>query len=140
MQSTINNLNGDYITRDKYIFGEYNINKYCGGVRRFNCRRATLQHLVANNFGDEEECQNYSPSIKEFLDITEGFEEEDISFQCYAVSPKRDDYRITVEGVSIKIDDKDYDSLCSLVSHFRSADEFSLEHGHDKLSIYAWWD
>jgi hypothetical protein len=139
MTLTINTLNGDYLTRDFIIFGEYDEKKYLGGIRNFTCHLELLKKLVDCNFAAIDECQNYSPSIKDFLDVAENMT-SDVLFECYAVSPERDDYRITVEGVSVIIKDSNYKDLTLFIESFHDSDEFSIEHIDSEYHLRAWWD
>ena len=126
------------ITRDEMIFGKYEPEKYSGGCRRFTCDRTLLKKLVENGYADPREQQNESPTIKEFIEYTEDF--EDAEFECYAISPKRIDCRITVEGIDIKVHEDEYDKVSYLVETFRWADEFSFEHIRHDYYLHAWWD
>lgn len=136
---TINTLNGDYNLREQIIFGEdYNKQNYFGGCRNFSCDRATLEKLLENNFIDPHECQNSGPYVEDFLAYTEGI--DGVEYECYAISPERGDYRVTIEGIDLILPDTDYGNLSMIVESFHSADEFSFQHvGHTYL-IHAWWD
>ena len=131
-------MNKDYKTRDKIIFGEYNPNSYFGGCCRFTCSKEVMQTLIDNDYIDPNECQNYSPTTKEFMEYVENF--DDVRFNCYAISPERSDYRITIEGLDIEVKDDDYDNISYLVETFRYADEFGFEHNGDSFFLHAWWD
>lgn len=131
-------MNKDYNRRDFIIFGEYDPSTYWGGCKRFTCTKDTMQQLIAEDFIDLDECQNDSPTTNEFMEYTEDF--EDVIFNCYAISPDRGDYRITIEGLDIEVADSDYDKITMLVENFRYADEFSFEHVPDAYCLHAWWD
>lgn len=131
-------MNKDYKLRDKIIFGEYDPKSYLCGCKNFHCSYETMKELVANDFIDMNECQNYSPYTKEFMEILDGI--PSVEFIAYAVSPERDDYRITIEGVDVEIDDTDYDTVSLLVESFHTADEFNFQHDGDKYYLHAWWD
>lgn len=137
--NTINELNGDFFERDKIIFGEYEENKYLGGIRRFECSLDVLKELVEKNYAAEDECQNCSPYIKDFIELAEE-SDLDIEFECYAVSPARDDYRVTVEGMDVVIPDTDFDNITYYVESLHFADEFSFEHRGSNYYLHAWWD
>lgn len=132
-------LNGDYITRDKLIFGGYDEAKYFGGLRSFRCCRDLMKTLIEENFASTREMQNCSPTIGEFMEITED-SDCDITFICYAISPERDDYRISIEGIDIVIPDSDFDSVSYFVESFHGADEFSFQHEESNYYLHAWWD
>ena len=131
-------MNKNYKRRDEIIFGAYKKEKYSGGVRRFNCSRETILNLLEEDFISPDECQNCSPYVKDFVEYTEGIDET--KFECYAVSPDRDDYRVSIEGVDFIIPDTDYDKVTMAVDISRSADEFSFEHAKTNYYIHAWWD
>jgi hypothetical protein len=131
-------MNNNYILRDTIIFGKYEPESYLGGCKRFTCSRDTILKLLELDFIDPEECQNCSPTTKEFIECTEDF--KDALFNCYAISDKRDDYRITIEGLDIEVQDDEYDKISYLVETFHYADEFSFEHNGDSYFLHAWWD
>lgn len=131
-------LNRDIIRRDKLIFGGYDQSKNCGGVRHFECNVDLMNQLIKEGFADPDECQNDSPSIKDFMDTVNG--DESVEFECYAVDINRDDYRITIEGIRAYIPDTDYDRINLYVEQFRYADEFTFEHMDDCFYLRAWWD
>ena len=131
-------VNRDHIRRDNIIFGEYNPDSYFGGCRRFSCSKETVQQLLDEGFIDPSECQNCSPTTSEFMEYVRDF--DDVTFECYAISPDRNDYRITIEGVDIEIPDNNYDLISYAVETFHYADEFSFNHGSGCYFLHAWWD
>jgi hypothetical protein len=137
---TLNDLNADVKRRDEIIFGSYNPDKYIGGIRRCVCGIAMIKELLAENFIDENETQNESPSVKDFLEYVSDLKTDNIEFLCYAVSDSRCDYRITIEGVDIVIPDTYYDDISIAVELFRYADEFTFEHAWNNFYLHAWWD
>ncbi len=134
----LNHLNENYKRRDEIIFGEYDEKKYLGGIRNFHCPRETIIGLLNEGFIDPDECQNYSPFVKDFLEYTKDL--NNVEFECYAVSPKRDDYRVSIEGVTVVMHDTDFDNVSRLVETFHGADEFSFEHVQNDYYLHAWWD
>ena len=131
-------MNKDYAERDKIIFGKYEPDSYFGGCRRFTCSKEIMQELIEKNFIELYECQNYSPSTKEFMEYIENI--DDVRLNCYAISPLRNDYRITIEGLDVEVADDNYDMISYLVETFHYADEFSFEHNGDSYFLHAWWD
>ena len=131
-------MNKDYKARDEIIFGKYDPNSYFGGCKRFSCSKETIQTLIDNDFIDLEECQNCSPTTKEFMEYVNDL--NDVIFNCYAISPNRDDYRVTIEGLDVEVKDDDYDNISYLVETFHYADEFGFEHNGDSFFLHAWWD
>ena len=136
-------MNKNYNKRDNIIFGEnYNKEKYLGGVRYFEqMTRKTLKQLLADGFIESDECQNCSPTTEEFLKETEGFDDY-VLFEGYTVSPERDDYRITIDAVIIKIPYHEHDALSRFVEAYQGADEFSLSPDNSQKTyiLRAWWD
>ena len=126
-------FNKDAKTRDEMIFGEYDESKYMGGVRRFEGMSLDLlKELMGKGYVDPEESQNNSPTIEEFIDYAEAW--GGYVFDGYVVSPKRDDYRVSVETIS-KEGPVYTDELKAFINEFRFADEFYIDG-----SLYAWWD
>ena len=134
-------MNKDVKRRDEIIFGKYDETKYSGGLRSFTCTREVIEKLIEEDFIDLEECQNYSPTTQEFMDMTDPESGvTNVEFQCYAISPDRNDYRVTIEGVDVEIQDNDFDSLTNVINAFRSADEFNIGHYAPSFFVHAWWD
>ena len=131
-------MNKDYTRRDTLICGEGKHPYYIGGCYDFYCDWKTLNNLVKEGFADPNECQNDSPSIKEFLELTEGL--KGIKFKAYAVSPERQDYRITVDGIEASIYEAYGDDIAKLVQVCHEADEFDFSHEGYNYILYAWWD
>lgn len=128
------NLNTDANARDQILFGEdFDKSKYIGGVRSFeNLPAATMKQLLELNFATEEDAQNNMPCIKKLMEYTATH--ENVTFNGYAVSPKRDDYRISIETIMQDFTTvKDRDDFTEM---FRLADEFEA----DKDQGYAWYD
>lgn len=94
---------------------------------------AKLETLVKENFIDLEEQQNDAPCVGDIL----LFMKANPRFTChgYVVSPERDDYRVSIEGVDLngkptKKESKDFIAL------FRHADEFKC----DETGCHCWYD
>ena len=87
----------------------------------------TLRELVELGFADPDDTQNYSPSIAEFLELSEIF--PGMEFIGYAVSPDRADCRVSVEGFRAPFS-------YGLVNRTHGADEFDVSADE----IRAWWD
>ena len=136
-------MNKDVNERDNMLFGEdYNEEFYSGGCRWFDgISLETLKWLVSEGFADKEEAQNSSPSIGEFIEETNGYNDS-VTFDGYAVSPQRDDYRVSIDTVNVEIPFDEPDLLAHFVSSFHYADEFSISP--DSLrkiyTLRAWWD
>jgi hypothetical protein len=130
-------LNKDYKSRNEIIFGDDDADSndnWLGGTRRFDSLNLEQLHaLIRNEFIDLEDCQNYSPSVGDFLDFMKKYPE--VEAHGYAVSHKRDDYRVSLEGIRFggKVTMK---MLLDFVHLCRHADEFHA----DEKGLYAWWD
>lgn len=130
------NLNLDYNKRNQIIFGDDNVEPklWLGGTRHFDKLNLTqLKELINNNFIDLEDAQNLSPTVQDFLEFME--QHPNVLAHGYAVSHNRDDYRVSLEGLSFKGKVtkkllKDFVCLCRL------ADEFVM----DDNTLYSWWD
>lgn len=111
-----------------------------GGIEHFqNATYEQIEQLVADNFADINEKQNDSPSIGTFLDFMHDF--PGLTAHGYVVSPYRDDYRVTVEGLEFK--GKITPEMRKVFSQFKkrgpdwnSADEFELKPNYFR----CWWD
>jgi len=132
-------MNKDFKARERLIFNdEYNALNYLGGIRRFKCSTDKLRTLYAEDFVEANDRQNDSPSLEEFLEYVGDY--PTATFECYAVCPEREDYRVTVEGVNLVIPETDYDAVGYFAETFHYADEFSLEHVGHNYHMRAWWD
>lgn len=130
-------INRNYELRDKILFGGYEPSKYYGGIRRTNASATTVRELYDLGFIDPYDSQNDSPTAIEFLNVIEG-DDDNVMFEVYAVSPDREDYRITIEGIVITIIDRDL--LASYVNKYHDADEFYLTSNDSEYTLRAWWD
>lgn len=136
-------MNKNVDQRDNMLFGEpYNEDHYCGGCRWFDeISLETLKWLVSEGYADTEEAQNSSPSIGEFIEETNGFEDS-VTFDGYAVSPKRDDYRVSIDSVNVEIPFDQPDMLAHFTEAFHFADEFNIspDNLRKEYMLRAWWD
>ena len=92
----------------------------------------TLEKLIDLRFADPKERQNYSPSTAEFLEFLN--ENDEFTAIGYVVSPNRDDYRLTIEGVEAYGCDER--QIYNFVNMFRKADEFEMTPVYQR----AWFD
>ncbi len=128
-------LNDNVERRDEILFGTaYSADRYrLGGACHFNRLGIDrLRTLVDEEFIDLDECQNYSPSTGDFLEFMTIHPE--FTAHGYAISPDRDDYRVTIEGIESDREIEDYAVLEEFVDLCRFADEFCIN------PPYAWWD
>lgn len=128
------NYNKDWEKRDKLIFGEANIEKYkWGGIYHFEKMDVdTLKALLDEKFADPEGQQNCAPCIKDIYDFM--VDHPNFVAHGYAVSPERDDYRVSIEGVDGTYVEKDMETIKDFTDLFRYADEFSLD------DLWCWFD
>ena len=125
-------LNKDIKKRDELIFGEFDREKYMGGLRNYRFMKVDLlKQLVEQGFADPETCQNDSPSIQEFIDFLE--ENEGYTVFGYVISDTRPDYRVSIEGLQ-------KDEPTETKEEIKKFFEFA--NGASELDIdgYAWWD
>lgn len=126
--------------REQLLFGKkYNINNYrLGGVCGFDKVPAeTMRKLIDEKYADPEETQNESPSIQEFLDFIEAREDPDNWYlHGYAVSPERDDVRVSVEGIG-SYAPVSAEDLVDFVKLCRYADELDCTTDNP---AYCWYD
>ena len=128
-------MNKDFNKRDEILFGVYNKDAYkYGGIRHFkNLDVDALKHLLDEGFIDPEEAQNDSPTTMEFYEFISAH--PNFTAHGYAVSPDRDDYRITLEGIEC-YESCDTKTIRDFIELCRFADELSVNDG----CMYAWWD
>ena len=119
-------MNKDWTRRDSLIFGSATSDSY--DIKSFDkMPPALLRQLVDEGFADLEEAQNSAPSIGEFLEATELYPE--MTFHGYVVTPRREDYRVSIEGFNAPYND-------AIVNDYHGADEFEVYNGW----VRAWWD
>lgn len=136
-------MNKDYNACDHFLFGEdYNKESYMGGIRYFDgIDYDTLSWLVDSGYADPDDCQNSSPSIGDFLNDTDIYK-ANVSFDGYAVSPERNDYRVSIDTINIIVPFDDAEMLSYFIELYHSADEFTLypDAVTKTYNMRAWWD
>lgn len=125
-------LNKDSKTRDG-ILG-LDAARGFGGIKRFEgATFDTLRDLERRNFLHAEEAHNGAPSIGEIMAFL--YRHPDFTAHGYAVDPERDDYRISLEGVSL--DRKpSFEELSDFARAFRHADDFRIAED----GLFCWFD
>jgi hypothetical protein len=128
-------FNKDYRTRDRILglnaeWGKDN----SGGIARFeDLNVKTFETLLLEKYIDPEGSQNESPSAKEIFYFMVKYPQ--VLAYGYAVSPDRDDYRTTIEGLFVPSSEvtpqlkKDFEEFCE------DADEIETDS-----DLYSWWD
>ena len=107
---------------------------WSGGIERFDGLEAyQLQQLIDENFMTETDRHNSAPENKEILEFLQQY--PDFTAGGYAVSPERQDYRISLESISLDreptVEEREaFTYMC------RYADEFRC----DSSGCYAWFD
>lgn len=131
--------NLDYQTRDNIIFGQQiDWEEECGGANFFyELTLDKLHCLIEQNFADITQKHNEVPSISEFFTFaeTQAAKGYIFTFEGYAISPERDDYRISIDGI---IFNGDYSNqlLADFGEFVGVPDELSIEPNY----LRAWWD
>lgn len=134
------NYNRDYATRDTIIFGSPIDWQNCclSGIHSFEALTVDqLQELLDRGFADPTERQNFSPTIGELFQFGQsqkikGF---DWTFQGYVVSPNREDYRVSIDGIEWR-GDACYQIIADFEVIAQNADELNIEPDF----LRAWWD
>lgn len=133
----------DYRVRDVMIFGKpVRWDKSLGGILRFEgLPLKTLNWLIEHGHADPKDCQNNAPSLGDIRDFMERNKTKAwITVHGYAVSPKRGDYRVTIEGARIMHATRE--AFQAFVDMFRTADEFEIDFGSSDFegSGRCWYD
>jgi len=110
----INKLNHDDKLRQSIIGIEATYKR--GGTEQFyNLTLKKLLKLIEYKFVDLDETQNNSPPIREFLELLKKYPDENVTLHGYIVSPERDDYRVSIEGLTGRSNNRlfcdDFDKL-----------------------------
>lgn len=132
--NALHDFNKNYERRDEILNIDVDWDNNNGGIERFeNIDVKVLETLLLEKFIDPSDRQNESPSVKEFYDFMCKYPQV-LAFG-YAVSPNRDDYRISIEGIYVpqnKVTTK-------LKEEFRELSKNADEVYYDG-ELYAWWD
>lgn len=85
--------------RDLILFDEpYTEEHYCGGCRRFDgVNYDDCVELLNLGVIDPEDQQNEAPPVEDIVKFLKNH--PNFKAHGYAISPKRDDYRVSFEGV-----------------------------------------
>lgn len=133
----------DVKKRDELIFGRVlSDEEMLGGVAYFGegnyCKGKPITidmaiQLVNDKYLDPDEYQNNSPSVSELMELCSKYPQ--VKMEGYVVSPKRDDCRVSIDGLICRNDITEeliteFSNLC------HDADDFYV--GKDVLR--SWWD
>lgn len=106
-----------------------------GGTRRFDGASVEqIELLIKENFLSKYNCQNSSPTAEEFLDFMKQY--PSAKAHGYVVSPERDDYRVTIEGLEMVAESEE--EIDAFYDFCRHASDLSVNK--KKLHAYSWWD
>lgn len=125
--------------REQILFGqEYSEETYdLGGIRNFDLTFDQAKKLIENGFLEELDQQNFAPTAGEFVDFMMTHNPDNWRLTGYAVSPKRKDVRISIDGirsVTPLTEKKDIEDFFGL---FRTADEFEFSFSEP---VRCWFD
>ena len=96
--------NSDWEERDKIIFGNADLKRYCrGGTAHFKSMEvSTLQDLLDKEHADPQESHKGNAlELQEIVDIANSFQSDKIRILLdgYTVSPCRKDYRVSISKI-----------------------------------------
>lgn len=138
----INKINESYeygtMTNDQFelICDKLNINPAdeLGGIIRFNnVSIDVIKDLANEDLINLDDKQNEAPSVGEMIELSEKDGISNVTVDGYVVVPRRDDSRISVDGLNF-----DYDNSLSNEVHkiLKYASEDKIEANHAE----GWWD
>lgn len=131
--------NPDSPTRDRILFGcEIDWERQPGGIKRFEgVSLSQLQQLVDGGFANPQERHNFAPSIAAVMEFvrTQAHCGVAFTFEGYAIPPWRDDYRVSIDGISARGDCVS-ETIVAFRELARHADELTIESDY----LRAWWD
>jgi hypothetical protein len=126
-------FNYDDKRRCEIIGLEYPVD-YWGGCCSFKgLTLDQLNLLLDEGFADPDEQQNSAPDTSEFKSFLEEYPKA--TLHGYIISPDRDDYRVTIEGLEYD-GEVSKEMLSDFIEMFRFADDFNV--GDDFLN--CWFD
>lgn len=97
-----------------------------------------LKLLIEKGYADPEDRQNSAPSIGEFLEFMKAHPR--FGAHGYIVTPERDDYRVSVEGLSCC--GADIEDIVAFTNEYAHADEFSIDQSEEGEGYVCrcWYD
>jgi len=133
------NLNVDYKKRDKIMFKrKIDWKKQAGSIKRFRIDFSQLEQLISNNFIDLNMNQNDSPTVEIFYKFLCKYPQ--LKAVGYAVSPYRNDYRVSIDRITGNFEQWNEDIKKQLIYNlktvFKDADEFKV----DEKEVWVWYD
>ena len=107
---------------------------HMGGIKRYrHLFLDEINALIEEKFIDPNEAQNCCPCVSEIKDFMEKYPM--FTAHGYIVSPERDDYRVSIEGVEY-IGEVDQQMMIDFIEKFGDADEVVC----DRSRCYCWYD
>ena len=125
--------------REQLIFGRnYSPANYAvGGICQFdNLHFKMATELVRRGFLPPEDKQNEAPTAQEFIDFMKQHDPDNWTLIGYAVSPTREDVRVSIEGIRSDRPLLDHD-MVDFLRTFRDADKLIAEDGQP---VFCWYD
>jgi hypothetical protein len=118
----------DHRQRDLILKGFFTDKDYMGGSRRFNnLPLELLTLLVIEDHADPNDKQNDAPTIRDLITFAKQLKSKgyDFYFGGYAISPKREDYRVSIDTITIKylFDNDNHINNKIIKNFFKDADE-----------------
>ncbi len=92
-----------------------------------------LLRLIDENLIDVEEAQNNSPTVEEFINFLKDYPK--FKAHGYIVTPDREDFRISIEGLKVE-EDLTTEEILAFSNKFHNADEFQVTTNYAR----CWWD
>ncbi len=125
--------------REQMIFNrQYSSDYYrYGGICHFeHLTYETARELLERGFISPEDRQNEAPRAEDFIRFMAEHEPERWFLHGYAVSPAREDVRISIEGIGSIGSLSDHD-MVDFLRTFSSADSLFAEDGRP---VFCWYD
>ena len=118
----------DHRQRDLILKGFFIDKEYIGGVRYFkNLPLELFELLLLENHIDHEEKHNNAPNIRDLMIFAKQMKDKgyDFYFGGYATSPSREDYRVSIDTITIKyyFDNSNHLNNRVIKKFFENADE-----------------
>ena len=106
-----------------------------GGTERFEgMTLKVINELVRNNFLDLAHSFNNSPTMGYFKNFMEKYPNEGLTAHGYQISPEREDYDVSIEGLEASSTNAGF--ISDFAKTFSNADELDSECGKQR----CWYD
>jgi len=127
-------FNKDYKKRDELLGIQPNWTDQSGGLEYVETITIDqLEKLLTERFINPNEYQNESPTTRKFYEFMNTFPV--VTAHGYAISPERDDYRVTIEGLYVNESYVTSELKTKFRELCKDADEY-----YDQGELYSWWD